>query len=459
MKNLSVVWYVCLTMFGLAMFSCQQLPEDDGWLSGEEVKSLKVKVRSADEAEIVYPIYLYAFSEDGKLAASQTIEDAEKEMSLLLSKDEEFQVVAVAGISDAYQLPESPDIDDVITLTGSEGAETPLMVGRVSVDLEEASSATVTIGLSYAVAALNVELKEVPENVSAVQLALSPLHSTLSMGGEYGGTSQKVKVDCTLASEGVWSANTVYIFPGNATETVFSIYFKMDDGSEVIYGYTFQGAPKANHLFNVTGTYTGGVVVGGSFSVDGWEGAVDAIFNFGANVVPDSDEDEEEDEKGNENGDDTEEDEPEIDLTNVPEVGTIWNDMIVVDIGEADEDGVDLLLMSLDEWEIVTDEVGLLIEGYTVNGISGWRLPDYNEATLIRARFSGDAREELNELIAAYDSELYGLSASSGDRYLCLKNEQYYSFSFAPKTNISPAESRTYYARLVKTYHFVPEES
>ena len=439
MKAIERNHFLLLAMLCCFTFSCQQIPEDDGWLSENEKKSLKVKVRSVGEAEIAYPIYLYAFAENGKLAATQTIADADVDMSLPLSKGE-YLVVAVSGTSASYQMSEMPTLNDVITLSSSKGADTPLMVGRANVEISSSSNVTAQITLKYVVAALNVKLEDVPSNVTGVQLALSPLHSTLSMAGVYGGESHKVKVDCSLASDGVWSANTVYIFPGSGTETVFSINFKMDDGTEVTYGHTFQGIPEANHLFNVTGTYSGGVIVGGSFDVTDWEGSIDVEFEFGANEIPD----EEEVDEGDSG-------ESEVDLTGVPQIGTIWNDVIVADIGEADETGVDLLLMTLDEWDATTSQVDEVPSGYSVNGISGWRLPTHNEASILRARFSGNARLELNDLIAEYDDELYGLDGD--ERYLCTKDDVFYSFKFAGGTSTTKAgDVRSYYVRLVKTY-------
>ena len=404
------------------LISCQQVPNDDEWLSEEETKPLKVKVRSAENVEIAYPLYLYAFDKNGKLAASQTIDDKEKDMALSLT-DDEYQIVALSGVTDDYQLPKNLTLEGEIKLSNIEGADAPLMVGRADVGGSRNEGTMAEIALSYVVAQLNVVLKNVPADVSTVQLSISPLYSSLSMGGEYGGDTQKVKVNCTLGEDGVWSAQPTYIFPGSAAETTFSVSFKKEDGTELTYGYTYQGKPEANHPFNITGSYAEGVIVGGSFEISGWEEAIDVEFTFGANVVPDKEGEDEE--------------EPEIDMTNVPEVGTIWNDMIVVDIGEADENGVDLLLMSLDEWESDTLNVVDIPTGYSVNGISGWNLPTYDEATTIRARFSNDARLELNDIIKQYDSQLVGLSADSNDRYLCLKNGKYYSFSFAPKTNIT----------------------
>lgn len=441
MKKLECILWTIMACFAV---TCQQLPDDDTWMDGDEAKTLKVKVRSAGEAELAYPLYLYGFTDKGKLAAQQAIADADGDMSLPLSEGD-FQVVAIAGMSDSYELPENPELDDVITLTTEQGAETPLMVGRANVEIGDAEESSVQITMTYVVAALNVKLKGIPDNVSEVQLALSPLYSTLSMGGDYGGDTQKVKVPCSVDGEGVWSAETTYIFPGNGKETVFSISFKTTDGTEATYGYTYRGVPEANHLFNVTGTYDGGVIVGGDFDVEDWEGSIDVEFDFGSNTIPDDEEDED-DEK-----------EPEVDLEGVPEVGSIWNDMIVADMGEADGTGVELLLLSLDEWDATTSQVGDVMEGYSVNGIEGWRLPTHDEAAVLRARFSGDNRLDLNDLIEEYNPKLYGLDGE--ERYLCTKDGVYYSFKFAGGTTISKAgEKRSYYVRLVKTYKLSLEE-
>jgi hypothetical protein len=219
--------------------------------------------------------------------------------------------------------------------------------------------------------------------------------------------------------------------------------FKKEDGTELTYGYTYNGIPEANHPFNITGSFAEGIIVGGSFEINGWEEAINVEFTFGANVVPDDEEEKEEEEE--------EKEDVQIDMTNVPEIGTIWNDMIVADIGEADETGVDLLLMSLDEWEATTSEVTNILDGYSVNGISEWRLPTHDEAAVLRARFSGDNRWELNDLIEEYDSSLYGLDGE--ERYLCTKNGLYYSFKFVIGTRTTEAgEKKSYYVRLVKTF-------
>lgn len=463
MKTLKYLIYIIIACFA---FSCQQLPEDDDAVFSDGDKTLKVKVRTAGDAEIVYPLYLYAFTSKGKLVASQTIVGAEDNMALPLTKGD-FQVVALSGASDDYQLPESPELDDAIVLSATDGADTPLMLGRANVEVGDSEESSAQITLTYVVAALKVKLKDVPENVTDVQLSLSPLYSSLSMGGEYGneGDFQKVKVNCSLVSEGVWAAETTYIFPGNAKETVFSIYFKTDDGTEVTYGYTTDDVPTANYLFNVTGTYAGGVIVGGNFDVTDWEGSIDVDFDFGGDMVPDDDENGDNDEDdGKDDEGEGDDGQTDVKLEGVPEVGTIWNDMIVVDMGEADDTGVDLLLMSMDEWRyIYVSEADEVPKEYSINGISGWRYPTYEEAALLRNRFNTYNLDDLNDLIEEYDEEygynLYGLSDGDDERYLCLKDGVYYSFQFVPATSRTKAgEKRSYYVRLVKTYRYIPGE-
>lgn len=433
-----------LLALAVAVFvvACQQLPEDDTINSEAKTEALSVNVRSVEGEEIAYPLYIYAFAEDGQLVASQIMADSEDKMSMELEQGE-YQIVAMSGNAKDYQWPKNPSLDDVIVWINLKGAETPLMLGRSNVEVSHSGKAMAEITLSYMVASLGVKLKDIPENVTDVQVTLLPLHSSLSFMGNYGGDSQSVKVGCTPDAEGVWKSKKVYIFPGNGKETYFSISFKMEDGNEVTYGYTYDGKPEANRHFNVTGNYKGAVVVGGSFDVQDWEGSIDVEFDFGASV--------ESDDKDEEDGDD--EGQHDVDLTGVPEIGTIWNGAIVADWGEADESGVELLLLSLDEWDATTSQVDDLLEGYSVNGISDWRLPTHEEALVLRARFSGNNLVEINELIESYDSSLYGIADGEDERYLCMKNDLFYSFRFVGGTTITKAgEKRYYYVRLVKSF-------
>jgi len=161
----------------------------------------------------------------------------------------------------------------------------------------------------------------------------------------------------------------------------------------------------------------------GTFGITGWGGTTEMEFGYGANGG--------------------------LGLTGIPSIGTIWNGMIVADVSNDME--TSLLLMTLDEWEGTISMLDDILSDCNVNGISGWRLPSHDEASLLRARFSGSARTDLNERIAEYDEDLLGLDGE--ERYLCVKGDMFYSFKFVEGASITKAgEKRSYYIRLVKTY-------
>lgn len=439
MKGDTYFRWLIFSAICLLFVSCQKLSEEDEALSNPGIP-LKIKARSSGSGGITYPLYLYAFNEKGTCAAFQTVESADDSVELSLQKGD-YRVVAVAGLSDSYDIPEKPSVDDVISLTGTAGAGTPLMIGKADVAVEAAKKSTLDITLGYAVAAVNVSLSNLPADVSSVRFSLSPLHSTLSLNGEYGGVSVKMETACRLDTGNVWSAKTVYIFPGKENETVFSIVLTMKDGTSNTYGYTYGGIPEAGRPFNIKGSYSGGITVSGNIIGGDWGTPVDVKFDFGSANQSD--------------GDDVEDDGygSEEDGADLPEVGTIWNGAIVAAVTENSSLETEMLLLSLEEWDIDTSQVEDVTGSYSVNGISGWRLPTYEEAVILRSAFTGENRRKLNERIAEYDDTLYGIDGE--ERYLCDKSGSYYSFIFSVGTSITQAgNKRTYYTRLVKNISY-----
>ena len=428
-------WLLCAAVW-FFFSACQQLLEEDHSQSGTEA-SLKIQTRSAATDGISYPLYLYAFNEKGNCVASQTIVSSEEDIELSLIEGD-YRIVAVAGLSDAYDVPEKPNIDEVITLEGTAGADTPLMIGKADVTVKSTRESTLDITLSYVVAAVNVSLSNLPSEVSAVEFILSPLHSTFSFEGEYGGASGKLETACQLDTENVWTAEPVYIFPGKGSETVFTIVLVMKNGTTNTYGYTYSGIPEAGRAFNIEGSYAGGITIGGNVVGGDWGAPVEVKFEFGST--------------GQLEGDDEEEGEGDMggSLSEVPEVGSIWNGTIVAAVNEKDSETVELLLLSLEEWDITTSQVEELAGSYSVDDMTDWHLPTYDEAIVLRNTFSGDNRRELNDRISEYDDTLYGIDGE--EHYLCVKEGAYYSFLFSGGTSITQAGTkRTYYTRLVKT--------
>lgn len=425
-------WLSVIAICSLSV-GCQQLP-DDAMEMGEE-GTLKVKTRSAVDEDVIYPLILYAFSSDGNCAVSQTVEDEEETIQLSLPAGK-YKVVAISGYSDDYLIPAEPQLDDVIQLKGEEGALTPLMLGKADVTVGADKESKLDMTLSYAVTAIDLVLSNVPSDVAKVSVTLSSFYSSMDMQGEYVDSDYTLNLACSLNTGNQWSTRTRYVFPGNVSKTTLSIAMELKNGEEVTYGYVWKDTPQAGQPYHLQGEYSDGLSLSGSFIITGWNDAEEVKFEFGSES----------------SSDDEEEDEPDVDLSNLPEIGSIWNGTIVADIIEADGSGADLLLMSLDEWDATVSDVEDVEDGYTVNDISGWRLPTFEEAKLLQSSFSGDNRLNLNELITEYDETLYGIDGE--ERYLCEKSGVYYTFIFAGGRVISKAGTKkSYYVRLVKTYH------
>lgn len=292
--------------------------------------------------------------------------------------------------------------------------------------------------LTYRVASLNVVLTKA-DKVKQVKVGVSPLYSSLNFEGKYGGENKTLEIDCSLGTDGRWTAGPVYIFPGSSSQATLSITLEDSKGSHT-YGYISTAVPQANHPYNIGGSYTGDISIDGSLIAKGWEDAIDVEFKFGT----DGDNSDDEDTDGDEN------------ISGVPEVGNIWNDCIVVASNKgSDGNGIDLLLMSLEEWESQIATAQSIPEGYSVNSIKNWRFPTEQEAKVIRDRFNGDRLIELNEKIEARNQEELEITHDLDTRYLCDKEGVFYSFQFIGGKRVTKAgKDKLYLIRAVTTYHF-----
>ena len=420
----------------LSMSNCQQLPDD--MLKTDNEGVLKVKTRSVENQDVIYPLTLYVFSTDGDCLETLLIEEKDEVVQFRLPEGH-YRVVAMSACKDSYSVSTVSSWDNVIRMSDEGGAKIPLLMGNADVTMDSDTKGKLEIVLSNAVTAIDVSLSNVPADVVSVVIAMSPFSSSVNLKGEYVDSDYSWRLPCSLDTNNRWSTKTCYLFPGSGKEIVLSIWMKKKSGEEVTYGYTWKESPEENQPYHLEGDYSDGLSLNGSFVLKAWNEAKDVAFQFGA--VSSSDEEEEEEDEDGSNAD-------------LPEIGSIWNGTIVANILEKDETGTDMLLMSLEEWEGTASDVKDAEFDYTVNGISDWRLPTHEEAAVLRDKFNGESLVKLNERIAEYDPELYELADGEKERYLCLKNGEVYTFQFrAGKSITSAGEKRTYYVRLVKSYH------
>ena len=162
-------------------------------------------------------------------------------------------------------------------------------------------------------------------------------------------------------------------------------------------------------------------MVGSDFIIDGWDTSIDVEFDFGASPTQGNTSD------NNSNTDET------------IEVGSIWNNGIVV---ETNEEGI--LLMSLEEWGCYAGDLAEFLEEYSTNG---WLLPNEVQARTLNATFQNEALDTLNELLEA---EAY-TPINIDKRYLYDQDGEVYAFGFKSSSKFQEAGTQTKYrVRLVK---------
>ena len=416
--------FIIVSFLCLLVSSCQKISEET---IGQESQILKVKARSAENTQIEYPLYLYAFDKEGTCSASQTVQQAGDTIGLKLTSGE-YRIVAIAGVKGGYVLPQKVHALEEIVLQSTQGATTPMMMGKADVKVGNKPT-SLNITLSYAVSSISVALNGIPNDVSGVQFTLSPMYGSVTMNGEYGQEAKKIEIPCQMATDSIWRANTIYTFPGSGNETVFSILLTSKDGKQATYAYTYKGKPEANRPFNISGNYSGGVMVGSDFIIDGWDTSNDVELDYGTSPTQGNTSD------NNSNTDET------------IEVGSIWNNGIVVKA-----EGREVLLMSTDQWYATTSEVEGILQDYNAEG-TGWYVPTYEEAQLLKTVFNGSERQKLNDRILAYNADWSEIDGE--ERYLCDKIGVFYSFTFTEDRPISKAGvKRAYYIRLLKRLNF-----
>lgn len=170
----------------------------------------------------------------------------------------------------------------------------------------------------------------------------------------------------------------ILLAPEAATITVG---LTKSDGTVKYYSYPCPDELKKNYHISITGNYQedNTVNIVGSITGTTWAGNKVITFDFGDKKTDDKGEGEDEDDLINEG---------------TPASGTIYKDCYVVKVDSTDKAN-EVLLLYNNDFEInpkekseaqVLEEINSELSSLTINNISGWRLPDMEEAKLIIAK-------------------------------------------------------------------------
>ena len=185
---------------------------------------------------------------------------------------------------DRYVLPTKEDATPTSVITCAEGKQMDdLLLKKSNVTLAKNASQHLSINLSRKVLCLNqVEIKNVPTEVTKVEVSLSPMYSGVCLNETYSEANpQTCTVSLTNQGEGLWQSEPkTYLFPSKDEPTI-TISFTTSEGTQS-YSYSTNQTLEANHHVILSGTYEGhqGVSLTGVLLSEKWGEDITITFGF-----------------------------------------------------------------------------------------------------------------------------------------------------------------------------------
>ncbi|MBQ3699369.1 MAG: FimB/Mfa2 family fimbrial subunit [Prevotella sp.] len=386
MKN--IAYFLTSGLMVMALASCEKNLEVAGAAEGNSMLSIITRAAEGD-AKVSYPVLIYAMNPDGQCVRRQQINSAADQLMMKL-EPMTYQIYAVGGATDGdYTLPgqDGATATSEITLN-AEVEHDDLMTANNSVTIAEDEDATLTLSMSRKVMEMeSIVIQNVPTTISKVSITLTPIYSDLLLNGSYTSTTFTKTIDLTEAADGTtWElANPIYMLPSNGNATITVKFEKNNTVNS--FSYTAPVALEANKHIRIQGQYNGS----GQFNLVGtitgvqWDGTTTIEFTFNENGSTGSFDD-----SGNDNQNDD-----GIEEGAAPAATTIYKDCYVFSTTD-DETGeykivkllynneVDITGTGKTQEEVMT-EINAALPTFSINGITGWKLPSAEEVDIFKS--------------------------------------------------------------------------
>ena len=396
---------------------------------------LQVRTRGSEDAIVSYPVQVYVFQGDGsggsgaECLAVQTIGDAGQALNIALTEGT-YSVYAVGGASSSdFTLPAKDEATTSTVIALKEGKSlTDLMAASATATLVDGGSNTVTLGLQRKTMLIqDITISKIPSAATAVSVTIAPLWQSLTIGGTYSTVGQTTTIALTKQEDGrTWknSAGSVFLLPPSSQPASISVNITVG-GATNTYTYSTSDQLEAGYKINISGTYTEAVGVNLTGTITGatWLGERTISFTFdesGSTAVNTGSG------SGEANGG-SGGSEAGSAAANVPAVGDTYLGCYVLAVDDAEDHAEVLVVAPADITGTfygsgADNAVATALGTVTVDGISGWEVPDRDQASLIF-----NARGSIG-----------GLTHNS---YLCLNNGYKCFFVGGGATTFTPTYS------------------
>lgn len=411
MKN--KFYFYCLLLFLTAnsIVSCEKYQAEDDFSPVVSNSTLVVRAcmpkaadtESQENLKVSYPVKVYVFNKNDICINLSEISTADDELILKLAEGT-YDVYAIAGANDeSYELPtqENATKESIIKLRdGYDHCD--LMSAYSNVVLVDGEENTLTLSLERKVMLLeNVTMTNIPNDVTAVSVSISPLYETLLLDGTYSGENGTYTVN--LSKEGdsnVWANNSgIYVLEA-ANKTTLKV--SMTRNNEIkSYSYSCAEDLKANYKININGSYdSNGFNVSGTIKGVEWAGTINVDFTFKDEQISGP-------------------------TLLAPEVGTLYQDCFVMKSEKSGSKTIITLFTTAyknrleyikGDQESMKEAVDAGIAELAVEGIEGWRLASVEEFRYIR-----DNAEFINGKLEEYGKDIFNIARV--DTYFCLDTD------------------------------------
>ena len=194
--------------------------------------------------------------------------------------------ICAIGSSDLSVLsfPEQESLTTTSEVVLAENEAMPdLLMQQEQVTLGRGTDEQLDIELQRKVFCLTgLSVTQVPEDVEAVEVTLSGLHSGVLINGSLTADLTTASYHLTKGSSGTWSLSPQTMFLPSEGAPGIQIKFVWDD-DELTYSYTAQHAFEANQKVQISGTYRGsqGIALTASLTYEALpETTTEETFNF-----------------------------------------------------------------------------------------------------------------------------------------------------------------------------------
>ena len=268
-----------------------EVDDEETEVSGQSSKAtarLNVITRGTDDdpsENTVSQGRIYVFSQAGQCVSLLSTDETSNQASANLPAGS-YTLYAVGGSDlSRFVLPTKEQATPSSVITRAEGmVMDDLLFKMASVSLEDGEDISQNMVLDHKVFCIDhLEIRHVPDDVTKVEVSISPLYKSVQLDGTYVATateSYKITLAQLASSPSTWQASpNQMLFPSQGTPTI-KVSFTTANGLKS-YSYTASEELPANHHFTMSGTYTAsqGVALTGILTASDW--GEDRTITFG----------------------------------------------------------------------------------------------------------------------------------------------------------------------------------